>query len=112
MVRSSVTRRPSRRWETTPELGEGRVDLRAAAVDHHWMEADVLHEHDVAGEAVAQVRVDHGVAPVLHDEDLAVEAPDVRQRFVEVGGLFDEFLHAHGGPPIADRKPPRSRALG
>ncbi len=35
------------------ELGEGLVDLWAAAVDHHRVEADVLHQHDVLGEAVA-----------------------------------------------------------
>jgi hypothetical protein len=47
------------------------------------VEPDVLQEHDVAGELLAQGRVDHRRPAVLHDDGLAVELADVRQRLEE-----------------------------
>ena len=63
------------------------VDLRAAAVDHDRIHADQLEQHDVVRERFLQVLVDHRVAAVLHDDRLAVEAPDIRQRLGQDFGL-------------------------
>jgi hypothetical protein len=72
---------------------EHLVDLRPSPMDDHGVQADVLHQDHVPGEALLERLVHHGVAAVLDDHDLAVELPDVRQRLVEHVGLLDEFLH-------------------
>jgi hypothetical protein len=47
------------------------------------VEADVLQEHDVAREVLAQLALLHGGAAVLDDDRAAVELPDVRERLEE-----------------------------
>src|SRR5690606_33044379 len=56
------------------------ADLRPAAVHHHRIHADQLHQHDVAREAVLEVLLGHGVAAVLDDHGLAAETLDIGQR--------------------------------
>ena len=55
-------------------------DLGPAAVDDDRVQSDVLQQHDVARELLAQRGVLHGGAAVLDDDRLAVELPDVGQR--------------------------------
>ncbi len=69
------------------------ADLRPAAVDHHRVEADVFHQDDVLGEALLEPLLDHGVAAVLDDDGLVVEALDVGQRLHQDVGFFDQLLH-------------------
>jgi Protein kinase domain len=82
------------------EPAEGLVDLRPAAVDDNDVDPDIAQEADVPGEAGLQIGVDHRVAAVLDDEGAAVEPPDVRERLVENGGLFDDVLHALSYPGV------------
>ena len=56
------------------------ADLRAAAVDDDGVDADLLHQHHVAREVLAQLGIAHGVAAILDDEGLAGEPAQVRQR--------------------------------
>ena len=55
-------------------------DVRPAAVDDDRVQADVLQEHHVTREVLAQLGLGHGRAAVLDDDGLAVELPDVRER--------------------------------
>ena len=55
-------------------------DVRAAAVDDHRVQADVLEQHDVGGEGLAQLLVAHRGAAVLDHHRAPVELPDVGQR--------------------------------
>ena len=48
---------------------------------------DVLEQHDVAGEVLAQRRVAHRRAAVLDDDRPAVELPDVRERLQQRGDV-------------------------
>ncbi|MNE71691.1 hypothetical protein D3C80_1675870 [compost metagenome] len=75
------------------------ADLRAAAVHHHRVDADRLHQHDIAGEAGLQLVAFHGVAAVLDHQGLAAEAADVGQGFGEdLGYLFGSFtIERHAG---------------
>ena len=59
---------------------EQGADLGAAAVDDHRVDPHQLHQHHVAGEALLQGLVHHGVAAVLDHHGLAAEAADVGQR--------------------------------
>ena len=65
-------------------------DLRPAAVDDDRVHPDVLEEHDVAGEVLAQRRVGHGRAAVLDHHRAAVELADVGERLEQ---------HARAGRP-------------
>ncbi len=58
-------------------------DLRAAAVHDDRVHPDVLEQHDVARELLAQRRVLHRGAAVLDDDRAAVELADVGQRLEE-----------------------------
>jgi len=63
-------------------------DLRPSPVDHDRQHADGLHQHDVfceGGKGGLGIvgRTGQGVASVLDDDDLAGEAPNVRQRLDE-----------------------------
>ena len=66
---------------------ERRLDLRTAAVDHHGVHADQLEQHHVFRKVGLQGGVGHGIAAVLDDDGLAVEAPDVGQRMGQDLGL-------------------------
>src|SRR5690606_6634774 len=66
---------------------EGGINLRAAAVNHHGVNAHQLEQHDVVREAALQMFFRHGVAAVLDDHGLTVEATDVRQGLGKNGGL-------------------------
>ena len=70
-----------------PEPAEHGVDLRAAAVHHDRVDADVVEEHDVLRESAAELVVDHGVAAVLDHHGGAGEALDPRQCLDQRGGL-------------------------
>ena len=59
---------------------EHRGDLRAAAVHDDRLEAGEAQEDDVLGERPLEGVVGHGVAAVLHHDDLAVVALQPRQR--------------------------------
>jgi hypothetical protein len=68
------------------------TDLRAAAVHHHGMHADLLQEHDVAGEDFGQGGIAHGMAAVLDDEGLARVAPHERQGLGDGPGRAQPLL--------------------
>ncbi len=69
------------------ELLEHGADLRAAAVHHDGMDADVAQEHHVGGERGLERVVGHRVAAVLDHHDLAVQRLEPRQGFGEDGRL-------------------------
>ena len=71
------------------------ADLWAAAVDDHRIDADLLHHHHVAGEAVLQLVVFHGVAAVFDHHGGAGEALNIRQRFNQNAGGFLGALGVH-----------------
>ena len=54
------------------ELLKHLVDAGAAAVAEHRLEAEELEHHDVVEHGVLELVVDHGVAAVLDDDDLAL----------------------------------------
>ena len=69
-------------------------DLRAAAVDDDRVQPDVLEQHDVARELLAQRRVLHRRAAVLDDDRLAVELPDVGERLEQrADGVLRRLPH-------------------
>ncbi|MCY1543390.1 hypothetical protein D9M68_792070 [compost metagenome] len=72
------------------------ADLRAAAVHHHRVDADGLHQHHVAGEAGLQLIAFHGVAAVLDHQGLADEAADIGQRFGQDLGDLGSSVEAEG----------------
>src|ERR1700693_1605665 len=76
-----------------PHLIEHFVDLRAAAMDHDGINTYVLEKNNVLGKAVLQFLIDHGIAAIFDDERLAVEAPDVGQRFHQHFRLADKTFH-------------------
>ena len=75
------------------------ADLRAAAVNHHRVDADGFHQHDVAGEAGFQLLAFHRVAAVFDHQRLADIAANVRQRFgQDLGGVGGGFaFEGHSG---------------
>ena len=75
-----------------PDALQHLADLRAAAMDHDGVHADLLHQHDVARHEVAQLRIGHGVAAILHDEGGVVVPAHVGQR------LGDGLRHADEPP--------------
>ena len=60
-----------------------RVDLRAAAMHHHRVDADLLQQGDVAGELLGEAFLAHGVAAVFHHDGGAGIAAQERQRLGE-----------------------------
>src|SRR3954469_20506700 len=66
-----------------------RRDVGTAAVDDDRVDADVLEQHDVTRELLAQLRVGHRRAAVLDDDRAPVELADVRE------GLEEGFDVAH-----------------
>ena len=85
-VSASVTRRPSRNSGSLPSRAMRSPIWGPPPCTTTGRMPDGVHQHDVLGEAVGQVRVDHGVAAVLHDDGGAEEAPDVGQRLDEDAG--------------------------
>ena len=69
-------------------------DVGAAAVDDDRVEADVLEQHDVGRERLAQRLVAHRRAAVLDHDGAAVELADVGQR-LEQGLDARRGLRAH-----------------
>ena len=73
-------------------FAQPRVDLRAAAVHEHGLDADAGEQHEVVDDACLERRVLHGRAAVLDDDRAAAELLQVGQRLgedrdaVEVGG--------------------------
>ncbi len=106
------------------EASHQLADLRSAAVHHHRVHADRVHQHDVLGEqgeGVGLRRPGERVAAVLHHDRLAGEAADVGQgldqhtrllrRRVGTDGRrdLDLGLLAHGYTPTAARPAVSSR---
>ena len=54
------------------QLVKGIGDLRAAAVNQYDLDTDQGQEHDVLHDLLFEGLVDHGVAAVFDDDDLAV----------------------------------------
>ena len=67
-------------------------DLRAAAVDHDRVHADVLEQHDVTRELLLERGIGHRRAAVLDDHRLAVELTDVGQRLQQRGDVARAHL--------------------
>ena len=80
MVAASVMRKPAGEFRLDAEPLEHLADLRPAAMHHHRVDGGLLHQHDVAGEALGQRLLAHGVAAVFHHDDFLVVALHVRQR--------------------------------
>ena len=85
MAAASVTRKAVDEVALDAQAGEHLGDLRAAAVDHNRVDADLLQQHDVAREALGERGVAHGVAAILDDHAPAREAPHVGQRLGDRG---------------------------
>ena len=56
------------------------ADLRPAAVNDDGIDADLLEQHDIAGERPGQLGVAHGMAAVFDDEGLSGIAAHIGQR--------------------------------
>ena len=67
----------------------------AAAVHHDRVDLDSFQKYDVAGQAIADVRVRgiHETAAVFDDEGGAAVFLDIRERFEQSGGFGDEVVH-------------------
>jgi len=83
------------------EAVEQPRDLGAAAMDHDGMDAQVLEEHHVPGEAGGKGVVDHGMAAKLDHDGLAGIALDIGQRLRQ--GLR-RGQGAFGGSSLAHRR--------
>ena len=60
---------------------EHLADLRPAAVHDHRVDGGLLHQHDVAGEALGHILLAHGMAAVFHDDDFLVVTLHMGERF-------------------------------
>ena len=69
-------------------------DVGAAAMDDDGVHADVLEQHDVARELLAQLRVVHRRAAVLDHDRRAVELADVGQRLEEGGDVAHQVVYS------------------
>ena len=78
------------------EALEHPADLRAAAMHHDGVDADLAQQHDVAGEQAEQLLLAHGVAAVLDDEGGAGVAPHVGQRLAQRPRLLQPLLTGVG----------------
>jgi hypothetical protein len=65
------------------QSAEHAGDLRAASVHDDRAQAGIPEEDDVLGEGALEVLVDHGVAPVLDDDERALEPLEPRERLDE-----------------------------
>src|SRR5262249_43398446 len=76
---------------------EHLVDLRAAAMDHDRVHADLLHQDDVTCHQVAELGVGHGVAAIFDHEGGVVVPAHKGQR------LGDSLRHADEPPLLLIR---------
>jgi len=68
-------------------------DLGAPAMDNDRIDADEFEKDDVPRKAVLEVVIGHGVAAILDDQRLALEAADVGERFdQDVSDLVGGFV--------------------
>ena len=49
-------------------------------MNDHWVHSHQFQQHDIAGETLLEVFLDHGVTAIFDDNRFAVKAPDIRQR--------------------------------
>jgi hypothetical protein len=78
------------------EALEHAADLRAAAVNHHHLDADPVQQHHVLGEPLAQDQVLERATADLDHEGAAAERTDVGQGLDEDPGLVDHVAHESG----------------
>jgi hypothetical protein len=70
------------------EALQHRVDLRAAAMHHHRIDADLLQQRDVVAELLGEVFLTHRMTTVFHHHGRAGIAAQERQGLCEDMGLF------------------------
>ncbi len=85
------------------EALEHLPDLRPAAMHDHRIDRGLLHQHDVAREALRHRLVAHRVAAVLHHDGFLVVALHVRQRLDEGAGLILR-RNGHRAVPVFARR--------
>ena len=73
------------------------ADLRAAAMHHDRMDADLFHQHHVAREYSERIGVAHCVPAVFHHDGRAGIAGDMRRRLGEHGRFPDALGELVGG---------------
>jgi hypothetical protein len=81
-------------------------------VDDDGQDAAGPQEHHVVGEGAAALLVDHRVAAVLDDHDVAVELLEPRQRPGEDGDLGGVALGVVGAHDAGGADPPARRGRG
>ena len=77
-------------------------DRLAAAVDYHRVDPDRFQECDITGNTVPLfgiLRV-HETASILDDESLTAIALDIRQRFQQKIGPYDQLIQSHIYSPL------------
>ncbi len=74
-------------------LLQGLVDLWTSTMDHNGVDTHILEQHHVLGKTGLEFFVHHGVAAVLYDERLPVEAPDIRKRLHQDLGFAYKVFH-------------------
>ena len=87
-VARSVMRKPAANSRLDAELFQHGADLRAAAMHDDGIDAGLLKQNHVAGEAARDGFVAHGVAAVFHDDDRIVIVQHMRQRLHQDFGLL------------------------
>jgi hypothetical protein len=83
-----------------PDLVEHLGDLGTAAVDDDGVSTDGAQEGHVGGEGRLEILVDHRVAAVLHDDDLAAVVQQPGQRLGQHIG--PDRRRQVGGAPVDD----------
>ena len=70
-------------------------NLRPAAVHDDRVDADLLQQHDIAGERIFGHAVGHGMAAIFDDQGMPGIAPHVRERLRQ-DGSFDHWVRVGG----------------
>ena len=102
--------------QTVPEMGFDRhlaqpvVDLGSSAVHHHRLYAHTGQQGHITEHRIAEIRLDHGRASVLHHHPATSEALDVRQSLTQNGDpravfLADERIGTHGAAAAVESEP-------
>ena len=73
------------------------ADLRAAAMHHDRMDADLLHQHHVAREGDERIGVAHRMAAIFHHDRRAGIAGDMGHGFGQHGRFRDALGELAGG---------------